>query len=278
MKILLTNDDGIAAHGLHALAITLAKDSSLDIGVVAPASERTAASRSFTLGLLSVADVTDQYQHEGISWLAVDGTPVDCVRLAAVGILGFVPDLVVSGINHGVNLGDDVAHSGTAAAAFEAATLGAPGIAISKQSAAYELDFRSNNDWELNDFLGAAEFIHTLIDGLKADPLPKRTLLNINWPGSDSPKDVSVCRLGRRTYRGQLQQVGTDAGSLAYFVSGELGYEHGRNDDFSALQRGDVAITPIRVDGTDDSLLTDLPGLRLRDALQHRSSGPSASQ
>lgn len=269
MKVLLTNDDGVDANGLRALALALAGDSSLEVGVVAPAGDRSATSRSFTLGLLQVADLTDKYRMEGVGWLAVEGTPVDCVRLAAVGILGFIPDLVVSGINHGVNLGDDIAHSGTAAAAFEAATLGAPSIAISKQSAANELDFQSDGNWPLEDFHEPAAFARRLVHKLSDRPLPAGTLLNINWPGTDAPRDVRICRLGRRVYRGRLEQVGTDAGSLEYFVAGELDFERGREDDFSALGRGEVAVTPIRVDSTHEPLLAELEGLRLREDLAH---------
>lgn len=266
IKVLLTNDDGAQAHGLRALASALAEDPSLQIGVVAPACDRSATSRSFTLGPLPVADLSGQHGPEGVRWLAVEGTPVDCVRLAAVGILGFLPDIAVSGINHGVNLGDDIAHSGTAAAAFEAATLGAPGIVVSKQSAAGELDFQSHGNWHLDDFAGAAQFVRRLLHRLAENPLPARTLLNINWPAG-TPRDVRVCRLGRRVYRGHFEEVAGDFGEdTEYFIVGELDFERGREDDFSVLARGEVAITPVRVDCTNEALLGALdhldPGLR----------------
>src|SRR5690242_1488470 len=135
---------------------------------------------------------------------ATDGTPVDCVRLAWLGLVdGFKADLIVSGINHGPNLGDDITYSGTVAAALEAIVLGLPGIAVSQQSTAMELDFSGGEGF---DFGNAASFAARLVEEIEDVPLPEGTLLNINVPGCD-PKGVEVAALGKRLYRDELSLV-----------------------------------------------------------------------
>src|SRR5213592_2777795 len=142
MRVLLTNDDGIWADGLQALRRALLEVPDVELAVIAPDGNRSAMARSITTRRpLWVHEVDFG---DGTVGYATDGTPVDCVRLANLGLVeGFQAELVVSGINHGSNLGDDITYSGTVAAAFEAIVLGLPGIAVSQQSRALELDFRT---------------------------------------------------------------------------------------------------------------------------------------
>src|SRR2546430_4506668 len=141
MRVLLTNDDGIEAAGLQALRRALIAIPGIELAVIAPDGNRSAMARSITTRRplwVQEVDVSD-----GTVGYATDGTPVDCVRLARLGLIeGFEAEMVVSGINHGSNLGDDITYSGTVAAALEAIVLGLPGIAVSQQSSALELDFR----------------------------------------------------------------------------------------------------------------------------------------
>src|SRR5689334_23098971 len=154
MKVLLTNDDGINADGLQALRRALLEVPGVELAVIAPDSNRSATARSITTRRPIWVDEVEF--GDGTVGYATDGTPVDCVRFATLGLVdGFEADLVVSGINHGSNLGDDITYSGTVAAALEAIVLGLPGIAVSQQSHALELDFRTGEGF---DFEIAARF------------------------------------------------------------------------------------------------------------------------
>ena len=145
MKILLTNDDGITSRGLFAAKLAL--DEIAEVAVIAPDSNRSAIGRAITI--TRSLTITEVELRDGSIGYATDGTPVDCVRFADLGLVGERPDLIVSGINYGVNLGDDVTYSGTVAAAFEGIVLGIPGIAISQQSVDQKVDFKRR---ELYDF------------------------------------------------------------------------------------------------------------------------------
>src|ERR1700761_601415 len=205
VRVLLTNDDGIEAEGLQALRRTLSALPSVELAVIAPDGNRSAMARSITTRRpLWVQEV--DFDDGGVGY-ATDGTPVDCVRLANLGLVeGFEADLVVSGINHGSNLGDDITYSGTVAAALEAIVLGLPGIAVSQQSISRELDFRAGSAF---DFSVAAQFTARLVAELADIPLPAGTLLNINVPGA-RPSGVSVARLGKRIYRDELSLIDED--------------------------------------------------------------------
>src|ERR1700731_2132045 len=172
MRVLLTNDDGIEAAGLQALRRELQALPGIELAVIAPDGNRSAMARSITTRRpLWVQEVDFG---DGTVGYATDGTPVDCVRLANLGLIkGFRAELVVSGINHGSNLGDDITYSGTVAAALEAIVLGLPGIAVSQQSTALELDFREGGGF---DFQVAAEFTARLVRELDDVPLPSATL------------------------------------------------------------------------------------------------------
>src|SRR4051812_42637888 len=187
MRVLLTNDDGIEAEGLHALRrALLERGGDLELAVIAPDGNRSAFARMITTRRplwVSEVDFGD-----GTRGYATDGTPVDCVRLARLGLVdGFEPDVVVSGINHGSNLGDDISYSGTVAAAIEGLILGVPGIAVSQQSAERAYDHRFGSRF---DFSAAAEFTAAVVAQLTATdgeavgriPLPEGTLLNVNVP------------------------------------------------------------------------------------------------
>src|SRR5918911_1621460 len=173
MRVLLTNDDGIWADGLQAMRRALSDLPGVELAVIAPDGNRSAMARSITTRRpLWVEEVPFG---DGTSGYATDGTSVDCVRLARLGLVdGFEADLIVSGINHGSNLGDDITYSGTVAAALEAVVLGLPGIAVSQQSRARELDFRFG---EAFDFSAAAAFTARIVGELESVPLPEGTLL-----------------------------------------------------------------------------------------------------
>ena len=171
MKILLTNDDGIQATGLHAMRRALLELPGVELAVIAPDSNRSATARSITTRKpLWVEEVNFG---DGTSGFATDGTPVDCVRFAALGLVEFEPELIVSGINHGANLGDDITYSGTVAAALEGIVLGLPAIAVSQQSDRGALDFRAGGQYE---FEQAAAFVARMVDELDRLPMPPGTL------------------------------------------------------------------------------------------------------
>ena len=247
MRVLLTNDDGIEADGLQALRRQLLAIPGIELAVIAPDGNRSAMARSITTRRpLWVREVDFG---DGTVGYATDGTPVDCVRLANLGLIdGFRAELVVAGINHGANLGDDITYSGTVAAALEALILGLPGVAVSQQSVAGELDFTSGLAF---DFEHAAAFAAGLVSELRELPLSAGTLLNINVPGG-APRGVEVARLGKRVYRDELSLLGTDdGGRRQYRIYGEADYERDETGtDLAAVAAGLIAVTPIHFDLT----------------------------
>jgi 5'-nucleotidase len=255
MRVLLTNDDGIEAAGLQALRTALLELPGIELAVIAPDGNRSAMARSITTRRpLWVQEVDFD---DGTVGYATDGTPVDCVRLARLGLIeGFNAELVVSGINHGANLGDDITYSGTVAAALEAIVLGLPGIAVSQQSPALELDFRAGAGFE---FRVAASFTARLVAELGSVPLPQGTLLNINVPGSD-PDGVEVARLGKRIYRDELALVDeAKGGRRLYRIYGDASYERDETGtDLAAVAKGNIAVTPLHFDLTDHAGLSAL--------------------
>src|SRR6476620_10246900 len=216
MRVLLTNDDGIRADGLHALRRALGELEGVEVHVIVPDSNRSATARSITTrSPLSVDEVG--LDDGGIAY-ATDGTPVDCVRFGDLGLVGERPDLIVSGINHGSNLGDDITYSGTVAAALEGIVLGIPAIAISQQSAAREMDFRWGREF---DFSVAAAFAGELVRRMAQEPLPADTLLNVNCPAGP-PTGIEVTHLGKRLYDDQMKLVDEDpdSGRVRYQIYG----------------------------------------------------------
>jgi 5'-nucleotidase len=266
MKVLLTNDDGIDAQGLQTLRRALLRVPDIELVVIAPDGNRSAMARSITtMRPLWVEEIAFE---DGTTGYATDGTPVDCVRLANLGLVdGFECELIVSGINHGGNLGDDITYSGTVAAALEGVVLGLPAIAVSQQSSAREMDFRLSDTF---DFDEAARFVARVVEEIDDVPLPPGTLLNVNCPAGDAT-GVQVTRLGKRIYRDELTLTDTDTDAHAgptrrrYWVYGR---DHGFHDepgtDLAAVASGDISVTPLHFD------LTDAAGM---DALQRHDLG-----
>jgi 5'-nucleotidase len=233
MHFLIGNDDGYRAKGLVCLANALA--SIAQVSVVAPDRDRSGASNSLTLERPLRATIGDN------GYISVDGTPTDCVHLAITGLLEIEPDMVVSGINAGANLGDDVLYSGTVAAAMEGRFLGYPAIAISLAS------------FEPTHFGTAAQVAVTLIKRLETQWLSADIILNVNVP--DVPfADIAgfqSTRLGHRHKAEPVVKTADPRGRPIYWV-GPAGAEQdaGPGTDFHAVNHGYVSVTPIQVDLT----------------------------
>jgi 5'-nucleotidase len=263
MNVLLTNDDGIDAEGLQAMRRALVELEDVRLAVIAPDGNRSAMARSITTRRpLWVAEVPFA---DGTVGYATDGTPVDCVRLASLGLVeGFSADLVVSGINHGANLGDDITYSGTVAAALEGVVLGLPAIAVSQQSGARALDYRFDGGF---DFETAATFVARLVERIEQVPLPAKTLLNINVPAGP-PAGVEVTSLGKRIYRDELKLEHEEENRRRYWIYGsDPGFEDEPGTDLAAVDAGRVAVTPIHFDLTDRPSIEALRGFDLQRLL-----------
>ncbi|MGI9556712.1 MAG: 5'/3'-nucleotidase SurE [Solirubrobacterales bacterium] len=254
MRVLLTNDDGIQAKGLHAAREALRAIEDVEVHVIAPNANRSATARSITTR--SPLWVEEVEFEDGSTGFATDGTPVDCVRFAELGLLGDRPDLIVAGINHGSNLGDDVTYSGTVAAAFEGIVLGIPSIALSQQSTEQEMDFRLARYF---DFSVAGGLTMELVRRIADEGLPAGTLINVNFPGKE-PTGIEVTRLGKRLYNNELRLVEEDEdGRRRYEIYGfEPSFEDEPGTDLAAVARGRVAVTAIHFDLTDRSGLEQL--------------------
>jgi len=264
VRVLLTNDDGIQATGLHAAREALLALEDVKLHVVAPNSNRSATARSITTR--SPLWVEEVEFGDGTVGFATDGTPVDCVRFAELGLIGDRPDLIVAGINHGSNLGDDVTYSGTVAAAFEGIVLGIPSIALSQQSLAQEMDFRLARRF---DFSVAAGLAGELVGRVGSEGLPDGTLINVNFPGTE-PTGIEVTRLGKRLYNNELRQVDEDeAGRRRFEIYGfEPSFEDEAGTDLAAVARGRVSVTAIHFDLTDRGGLEQLRGWDLDAMLE----------
>src|SRR3954467_5209642 len=179
MRILLTNDDGIGAVGLQDLRRALRELDGVDVSVIAPDSNRSATARSITTR--SPLTVDEVEFEDGDLGYPTDGTPADCVRFAELRLVGGRPDLIVSGINHGANLGDDITYSGTVAAAFEGIVLGIPAGAFSQQSSGGGMGYVSGHF----DFGAVAAFAAELVRNLLDRAMPEATLINVNCPAGE---------------------------------------------------------------------------------------------
>jgi 5'-nucleotidase len=253
MLVLLTNDDGIGAEGLHALRRELATLDGVGVRVIAPHTNRSGTARSITTrSPIWVEEVS--FDDGGIGF-ATEGTPVDCVRFADLGLLGERPDLIVSGINHGSNLGDDVTYSGTVAAAFEGIVLGLPALAISQQAEIGGMGYAGRQF----EFGIAARIGREIVRNLADRPLPEGTLLNVNCPAGEV-NGIEVTRLGKRLYDDELKLVEEDPeGRRRYQIYGfEPSFEDEEGTDLAAVARGRVAITPVHFDLTDRAGLEQL--------------------
>ena len=241
MRILLSNDDGYLAEGITVLAKALRTLGELT--VVAPERNRSGASSSLTLDRPIRAHVVSE------GFIRVDGTPTDCVHLAVTGLLHESPDMVVSGINHGANMGDDVVYSGTVAAAIEGRFLGFPAVAVSLAS------------HEGQHFQTAAQVTVQILKQLRRSPLPPNTILNVNVP--DIPfeqlQGFAATRLGSRHKSEPVIQAKDPRGQTIYWI-GPAGAEQdaGPGTDFHAVKNGYVSVTPLMVDLTRHSLIKDV--------------------
>lgn len=232
MRLLLSNDDGYRAPGLAALAEALAPLG--EIIVVAPERNRSGASNSLTL------DRPLRASRIGENRFAVDGTPADCVYLAITTLLDAPPDLVISGINAGENLGDDVLYSGTVAAAMEGCLLGSPALAFSLASP------------EPRDYANAARIARALAEKVIREGMARDWLLNVNIPGDEAASlaTARVTRLGRRTREAGTIRQEDPRGVPVYWIgpAGQPGVEAGPGTDFHAIADGRVSITPLQMD------------------------------
>ena len=239
MRILLSNDDGYFAPGMQALADALGGLG--EIVVVAPEQNRSGASNSLTL------DRPLFLKQAANGFYFVNGTPTDCVHLAVTGMLDYLPDIIVSGINNGANMGDDTIYSGTVAAATEGYLLGIPSIAISLTS----------HDGKYFDTAGrvAREIVERFI----ANPIREPVLLNVNVP--DIPhadlRGTEVTRLGRRHKAEPVVAMRSPRNETVYWVGAAgAAADAGPGTDFNAVERGCVSITPLQIDLTPTAQLT----------------------
>jgi 5'-nucleotidase len=233
MRILLSNDDGYFAPGLAALAEGLAPLG--EITVVAPERDRSGASNSLTL------DRPLQLLRAHNGFFYVNGTPTDCVHMAVTGLLDFEPDIVVSGINSGSNMGDDTLYSGTVAAATEGYLLGIPAIAVSLVGREFE------------HYATAARVAAELVGRIARAPFGAPVLLNVNVPDVpyESITGFEVTRLGRRHKAQPVVPGKNPRGETVYWVGPAGGArEAGPGTDFNALERNAVSVTPLQVDLT----------------------------
>lgn len=237
MKILLSNDDGVFAPGLAALAKVMKTLG--EVVVVAPDRNRSGASNSLTLSHPVHVHTLEN------NFISVEGTPTDCVHLALTGLLKdqTEPDIVISGINAGSNLGDDILYSGTVAAAIEGRFLGYPALAISL----------SSKNHSFTHYETAAEITKQIVLKLQHDPLPAHTILNINVPDVplSSIRGIAICRLGTRHRAEPTIESIDPRGNTVYWI-GLAGPEQdsGPGTDFNAIAGNYVAVTPLQLDLT----------------------------
>ncbi len=245
-RILVSNDDGIEARGLHALVEAVKPLA--EVWVVAPQSEQSATSHS-----LSLHRPLRVKKHAEAHWYSVDGTPADCVYLAMVHLMKDAPpDLVVSGINHGPNLADDVIYSGTVAAAMEGAILGAPAMAFSLASRA-KLDFSH-----------AGRFVRSMVKAALDGALQPKQLVNVNLPSGEF-KGFEVTRLGRHSYGAEVHEKEDPRGRKYYWIGGS-GYQHHSEPgtDVTCIHERKLAsVTPLMFDLTETTALTSLQQWRV---------------
>lgn len=240
MRILLTNDDGILAPGITTLYNVLAAENKHEIYIVAPDGQRSAAGRSITI--YKPLFITNHDLKGNDLGLAVNGTPTDCVKLAIQGdVLPHKPDLIISGINDGPNLGSDVFYSGTVAAAMEGVLLGIPSLAVSLAS------------YDYRNYLPSAVFIKKLLDN-ELDLLSSQDgLLNVNFPGSDEDcwQGTKITKLGKSVYHNTFENRRAPFGREYYWITGTVLFEDEEDTDLKAIQDGYVSITPLHSDLTD---------------------------
>jgi 5'-nucleotidase len=247
MKLLCTNDDGILAHGLDCLV--QAASALGEVTVVAPDREQSATSHSLTLHhpIRPVERGERRFQ--------VDGTPTDCVMLAVEALMEERPNFVLSGVNHGQNMGEDVLYSGTVAAAMEGLSLGIPSIALSFAGGELAADPSL-----LRDQIPVLTDLLRRLTALRE--LPRDTLLNVNIPARAAKdiKGIRLTRLGRRVYSDSLVRMSDPRGRRIYWIGGgSAEWSGGEDSDFRAVGEGYISVTPLHLDLTNYKLLQNAP-------------------
>ncbi len=249
-QILVTNDDGIDSTGLHALAAALREVG--DVTVVAPNRNWSISGHQKAIGRFLRADPVP-FPHEDIPAFASDGSPADCVAIATLGLLPRKPDMVVSGINKGPNLGQDITYSGTVAATFEAAIFGIPAVAVSLDSRDPDAPFEE-----------AAQVAARIARRVGEQGLPPHTLINVNVPSIPAAQwqGIAVTRLGVREYTDYLVVGDDPSGRPFYWIAGiePGGQVDAEGTDIWAVHHGFVSVTPIRLDMTDEALRRQVAG------------------
>ncbi len=250
MKILISNDDGIAANGIRVLTKALATDH--EVYVIAPDRERSAAGHSLTLHTPLRVEELEAISGAKRTWVTT-GTPGDCVKIGISAILPpeEMPDLVISGINHGPNLGADILYSGTVSCAMEGAMLGIPSIAVSLASMHCDYD----------DFIYTGKFVNALLTKLKEFTFPAKTILNVNVPALDADDiaGVAITELGRKMFTDNYEKRVDPRGKVYYWMAGELISEpEGANTDIAAVRDNKISITPVTYEMTRRSFMADL--------------------
>ena len=237
MRVLLTNDDGINADGLYALYLRLSKK--FDVTVCAPEAEQSAVGHAITLSRpLRVKEIIKNKKFFGY---AINGTPADCVKIAVRCILKQKPDMIISGINHGPNLGSDIMYSGTVSAATEGTILGIPSMAISLAT------------YENHDFSFAAEFASSLAKKIKKNGVESGVLLNVNIPGiaKSKIKGIRITRQGKSMYKEEFVTRLDPRGRKYYWLTGKVQWFKKSDDtDIRAIEDKYVSITPLQFDLT----------------------------
>lgn len=244
MRILCTNDDGYLARGLNLL--TAAAGELGEVITVAPDREQSATSHSLTIHRPLRAREAREGAH------VVDGTPTDCVIVALRGVLEDPPDLCLSGVNHGPNMGEDVLYSGTVAAAMEATVLGIPSIALSYAGEDYE----NLDAW--------SDVVRGLLGRLaRLDRFPPETLLNVNLPAvaPGEVRGVRVTNLGQRRYSDSLTRARDPRGREYFWIGGTVStWSGGSDSDFRAVEEGYISVTPLHLDLTNYRLIEEIRG------------------
>ena len=240
MLILVTNDDGVRSPGLRSLALSLSELG--QVVVVAPDRNRSAVGHALTLEHpLRAEEIKPQV-------FAVDGTPTDCVNLGIHGLLSQRPDLVVSGINRGINMGDDVSYSGTVCAALEATLMGLPAFAVSLDT----------DKFSTENLVLATSFSKKLAEMIVQNGLPEETFLNVNIP-SGPCSGVQLTRQGKRRYGESVISNQDPRGRKYYWIGGtEVGFEDILGSDCNALQQGAISVTPLRTNMTNEKTYAEM--------------------
>lgn len=259
MKILIANDDGINAEGIKCLTKILAEQH--EVYVIAPDRERSAAGHSISLHTPVMVEEVKNYCGAKRTW-TITGTPGDCVKIGINAILSKneQPDLVISGINHGPNLGHDTLYSGTVSCAMEGAMLGFPSIAISIAGLKFEQKY----------FEFAARFVNSLIPKLSEFKFPPKSILNINVPALDENdiKGVAITKLGERIFTDDYDKQMDSEGNVYYLMAGVLINDPVDSDtDVAAIRNHKISITPLTYQMTTESTLEDLSKVLCRDNL-----------